>query len=352
MRSLLAAAVLVTAVLAGCAGADDDLFADQSDKSVRYSGPLTFNAPIATDRNGTEVPLPDWATDPALAPHVVERMVGLAGAEPNIGVTSTGSVFVNTFDQTQRSRDKGATWEVAYDWVTPGSPAVEDMFTTADPMLWVDPVTDRIFVSQMQGLFPGFCTYFIWSDDDGETWFERPAACGYPKIDHQKVMTAPYGPGMPPPPGAELVYPTVLYMCTNNQELGMWCSESFDGGITFHSQQQVAPQDVFCANINGHPVAWPDGTVAVPMGGGLGKPQDCVRPPTLYVTETNGIGSPAIELYGQATPEPVPGWNYRVCAPDLRQREIDPDLTVTPNGVGYMLIRHDDQHHWLLRSSQ
>jgi hypothetical protein len=349
MKAIAAALLLAALAFAGCAGQDRDLFDEQSGKTMRHDGELTFLPPVATNGTGM-VPLPDWAQDPARAPRVVERLIGLAGAEPNIGVTSTGSIFVNTYDQTQRSRDQGKTWEVAYDYVTPGSPNVEDMFSTLDPMLWVDPDTDRVFVSQMQGTGPtGYCTYLTWSDDDGESWLERPAACGYPHIDHQKIMTARYGPGMPAPPNP--VYPTVLYMCTNNQELGMWCVESFDGGLTFAEQQQVSPQDLQCANINGHPVAWPDGTVAVPMGGGLGKPSECLRPPTLYVTETNGIGVPAFDLMGVATPNEVPGWTYRVCAPDFIQREIDPDLTVTPDGTAYMLFRHDDQLHYLLRST-
>lgn len=350
-KALLAAALFASVVLAGCAGSDDDLFDTQSDKTQRYDGQLTFLPPVATNATGAEVPVPDWALDPARAPRVVQRMVGLAGAEPNIGVTSSGAVFVNTFDQTQRSRDHGVTWEVVYDYATPGGPLVEDQFTTADPMLWVDPDTDRIFVAQMQSLFPGFCTYMVWSDDEGESWFERPASCGYPYLDHPKIMTARYGPGLPAPPRELLPYPNVFYMCSNHLDLGMWCAQSYDGGLNYETQQQVSPQDALCANINGHPVAWPDGTVAVPMGGGLGNPKECVRPPTLYVTETNGQGVPALDVQGLATPNAVPGWQYRVCAPDLRQREIDPDLTVTPDGTGYMLIRHDDQMHWLLRST-
>lgn len=348
-KGRLAGVLLAALVLAGCAGQDADLFEEQSDRAVRYDGELTFLGPTATNGTGVPVPLPAWASDPATEPRVVQRMLALAGAEPNIGITSAGSIFVNTFDQTQRSRDKGLTWETAYDYATPGGELTEDLFSTADPMLWIDPDTDRVFVSQMQSFGTGFCTYLVWSDDDGESWFERPASCGYPYIDHQKIMTAPYGPGMPKPPGA--VYPNVFYMCTNNLDLGMWCSESFDGGLTFHAQQQVSPQDTLCANINGHPVAWDDGTVAVPMGGGLGRPGECLRPPTIYITETNGLGGPALTLYGQATPELMPGWNVRVCAPDLIQREIDPDLTVTPDGTAYMLIRHDDQMHYLLRST-
>jgi hypothetical protein len=348
MRALVAAALLLAALLAGCAGQDSDLFASQQDKTHRFDGPLTFLPPVATNGSGAFVPLPAWAADPATAPHVVERMLGLSGAEPNVGVTSKGSIFVNTLDQTQRSRDHGATWEVAYDYATPGGPVVEDMFSTLDPMLWVDPDTDRVFVSQMQGLTPvGLCSYLVWSDDDGDTWFERPAGCGYPHIDHQKVVTAHYGPGMPAPPNP--VYPNVLYMCTNDQEIGTWCVESLDGGLTFGGQQQVSPQDALCANINGHPVAWPDGTVAVPLGGGLGGP-DCKRPPTLYVTETNGQGVPAFDLQGVATPNAVPGWTYRSCAPGFGQTEIDPDLTVTPDGTAYMMFRGADQLHHLLRS--
>jgi hypothetical protein len=349
-RNAFAASLLLTALaLAGCAG-DPDLFKGQSGLVQRYDGDLTFEPPVATNATGALVDVPQWAIDPATAPRVVEQMVGRGGAEPNIGITSSGALFVNTFDQTQRSTDHGKTWETVYDYLSPGAPTTEDLFSTKDPMLWVDPDTDRVFVSQMNSLVVGFCTNLAISDDDGATWIERPVACGMPHIDHQKVMTAHYGPGVAAPPEAARPYPNVVYMCTNNQDFGTWCTESFNGGLDWSVQQQVSPEDLTCANINGHPVAWPDGTVAMPMGGGLGG-AECTRSPTVYITETNGLGGPAITYAGAATPQLLPGWNVRTCAPDLVQREIDPDLTVTPDGTAYMMFRGDDQLHYLLRST-
>lgn len=336
--------VLAMTVLAGCS-ADNDLFTPQSEKVTRYQGPLEFPPPVATDGNATSprfVPLPAWAADAATAPRSIEQMVGKAGAEPNIGVTSSGSLFVTTFDQLQRSQDQGRTWETVWDYVTPGGPTTEDMFSTADPMMWVDPITDRVYVQQMMGTQ---CTYVAWSDTDGDpgSFFERPLLCDMPLIDHMKIMTAPPAPctvsvievGVCVPGVAvpNPIYPNVFYMCSNKLDLGMWCATSLDGGLSFAMTSRVIDTDPLCGNINGHPAAFHDGTVVVPLGGVLGG-IECDRPPTVYVSEDNGRV-----------------WMQRICAPQFVQVEIDPDITTTPDGTAYMLMRdRTDQRMYLLRS--
>ena len=70
--------------------------------------------------------------------------VGEDGAEPSIGITSSGCIFFIAFEKVMRSCDYGQSWEE----VT----GPECSFTTSDPYGWVDPVTDRIFNVQMQGL--------------------------------------------------------------------------------------------------------------------------------------------------------------------------------------------------------
>ena len=89
--------------------------------------------------------------------------VGQDGAEPSIGVTSTGCVFFIAFEKVMRSCDYGETWE---DVTGPMC-----AFQTNDPWGWVDPVTDRIFNVQMQGLET---SWICWSDDDGDTWIGNP----------------------------------------------------------------------------------------------------------------------------------------------------------------------------------
>ena len=93
--------------------------------------------------------------------------VGEDGAEPSIGVTSSGCIFFIAFEKVMRSCDHGASWE---DVTGPLC-----AFQTNDPYGWVDPVTDRIFNVQMQGLQT---SWICWSDDDGETWIGNPHDSG------------------------------------------------------------------------------------------------------------------------------------------------------------------------------
>ena len=70
--------------------------------------------------------------------------VGEQGAEPSIGVTSSGCIFFVAFEKVMRSCDHGQSWD-----------HMNSIFqhpSTSDPWLWVDPVTDRIFDVQMVDL--------------------------------------------------------------------------------------------------------------------------------------------------------------------------------------------------------
>jgi hypothetical protein len=342
-RTAALALLAVLPALAGCLG-DHGLFTPQGEKVHRVTGAQTWPASVAYDGNGTPVPLPA-AYLGASFPRAVQQMVGKAGAEPNIGITSDDRLFVNTFDQTQRSDDHGreGTWTTVYNYRTVGGNATQDLWSTADPMLWVDPVTDRVFADHMHGfLTVGFCTYLAYSDDKGATWTENPLACGVPHIDHQKLLSAPWGPatqGLPvlgsgsaaPNP----VYPNVLYLCTNDQDLGTWCTESYDGGLSWVAQQKVAEPDPTCGSINGHEAAFPDGTVALPLSAALTNADGsgCQRPLLVYVTEDNGLT-----------------WEGRACADGYGEVDVDPDITVTPDGTAYMVFRHNDQHTYLLRT--
>ncbi|HIM86399.1 MAG TPA: hypothetical protein EYM56_01140, partial [Candidatus Poseidoniales archaeon] len=85
--------------------------------------------------------------------------VGEEGAEPSIGVTSSGCIFFIAFEKPMRSCDHGETWVDTSD--------ITQAFFTNDPYGWVDPITDRVFNIHMMGLWT---TWIGWSDDDGETW--------------------------------------------------------------------------------------------------------------------------------------------------------------------------------------
>ena len=328
--SLLLALLAVAAPLAGCMGPDVDL-TPLSATLDSFDGAYTFPPLVAFDASGAPLASHDLLAEGA-APWGVQQLVPGAGAEPNLGVTSSGALFVTTFDQVRRSLDQGRTWEVVWDFVPPGDGATEDFFTTTDPMLWVDVDTDRVFVNHMH---PGLqCTYMAWSDDDGETWTDRPLACGLvPGIDHQKVMTA-----KPRTPLPTVGYPNVVYVCNNKRldafglpyGMGTSCFTSRDGGLTYPVETEAYVNDALCSNVNGHPAAFPDGTVAMVLGS-LGR--KCERPFTVVLSEDDGLT-----------------WRTRQCDPELGQVEIDADVTVTPDGTAYVLMRGEDQVARLVRS--
>lgn len=263
-------------------------------------------------------------------PHFVYS--GFTGAEPNIGITSSGSIFMTAFEDTIRSQDGGESWQPVYHYgflqgLTP--------IGTSDPMLWVDPITDRVFTNHMLATA---CFNMIWSDDDGDTWLQRDMACIIPVVDHQKVMTAPPGPELNPQATLGLqLYPNVLYTCYNAL-LGNQCFASFDGGLTY-TQEAVTmggvgggavpvigvPSD--CAGVGGHPAAAPDGTIAVAAGWNCG--------PVVSHSRDSGLTWTAF-----AGPQ-----EYGVGA------SIDPDLTFTPDGTMYLFYRDGEHMARVARSS-
>lgn len=146
---------------------------------------------------------------------------GFDGGEPSIGVTSTGSIFDIVGTATLRSRDEGETWQDVR------APATT---TSLDPMLYVDPWTDRVFVDH---LYVG-CSYLSWSDDEGANWLTNPVACGMPADDHQKVCAGSH-------PLENAPYPSVVYYTFNSFALlvdgaaHLVASRSLDGGLTWTS---------------------------------------------------------------------------------------------------------------------
>lgn len=242
-------------------------------------------------------------------PQVVGRLTGHVGAEPNVGVTSSGAVFVSAFDTTLRSRDGGNSWDVVHDF------NLADVKSSSDPMLWVDPDTDRIFVPHMFPILA--CSSAVYSDDDGDTWTEKPMSCGIPGVDHQKLAT---GKWRDPVPGTPL-YENAVYYCYN-KIVSTNCALSFDGGLTFPVDRVVATD---CGGINGHPTAAPDGTLYVPFGFVCGEAR-------VAVSTDNGL-------------------TYTVRELGVANLEIDPEVAVTPDGTAYYMGLGDDNRAYLVRST-
>lgn len=166
------------------------------------------------------------------------------GSEPNVGVLSDGTIFAQESLQTLRSRDDGVTWES----VAPPATSV----TTLDPMLFVDPWSDTVYVDQLYVA----CSVLAWSTDAGESWITNPAACGNPGDDHQKVAAGPNPLPLP--------FNAVYYAHSSFVD-GVFVSHSYDGGITWVTAPVVGVTDDRVYDNTGHVFADREGNVYDPM---------------------------------------------------------------------------------------
>ena len=198
--------------------------------------------------------------------------VGEEGAEPSIGVTSSGCIFFIAFEKVMRSCDHGESWEDVTGWMC--------AFQTNDPWGWVDPVTDRIFNVQMQGLET---SWICVSDDDGLTWVGNPHDSGTTPInDHIKLATGPWtgeGPYGNAGQFTQNLYETAVYYCYNKLA-GIFCYTSFDGGLNFVAGGQIFGLATTNGGLHGAITSAPDGTVYV-------TPR--VATPTVIVSHDNGF---------------------------------------------------------------
>lgn len=199
-----------------------------------------------------------------------------------VGIKSSGSQVPVSI--VQRSRDDGRTWEVL-DLLAKGVP---DDTQTADPLLWVDRDTGRLFNFDL--LLP--CSVISMSDDKGDSFFGG-VACNH--TDHQTLFTGPAPKDGPQPSG----YRNVVYYCAidGGASIAAYgitaCSKSLDGGLTYtrtasapyvtdYTSQEGGSMGIpgFCYGATGHGRVGPDGTVYVPRG-------MCGRP-TLAISRDEG----------------------------------------------------------------
>ena len=255
--ALATALMMILVALSGCIQNDEGFYEDE----------------VEVIPEGTFVTGPDGlpVEDLPLSLRFNFSDVGEDGAEPSIGVTSSGCIFFIAFEKVMRSCDHGETWE---DVTGPLC-----AFQTNDPWGWVDPVTDRIFNVQMQGLET---SWICWSDDDGETWLGNPHDSGTTPInDHIKLASGPwtgsgYGLGGQ---FSQAFYDQAVYYCYNKLA-GIFCFTSFDGGATFEAGGQVIGLATTDGGLHGAITSAPDGTVYV-------TPR--VETPTVIVSKDNGL---------------------------------------------------------------
>ncbi|HUR70221.1 MAG TPA: sialidase family protein [Candidatus Thermoplasmatota archaeon] len=266
MKVLFTAAIALLVLAAGCITTPSETPAAAADVPMD----LASTAAIVHGAAGAAVAWPAGLVAAAGGAY----HTGLPAAEPTIGTTSDGSIFMtaNTINPTcatvscpalpyanfnagptlVRSQDKGQTWVDVFPKLPTGD---SYKLRTWDPMVVVDRATDRVF---MDDIYPIGCGFMSWSDDAGESWMHNPASCGNPNVnDHQTVGTAK--PRMLP----TTIYPNLVYRCVNNGALSA-CAVSLTGGQTFLPQIPVAPQSG-CGGITGHLESDSEGRMFLPM---------------------------------------------------------------------------------------
>jgi hypothetical protein len=249
-----AAAAVLVALLAGCASPQPSSSSSAPPPSPPASLPPGCDANrTAVAHHAPGVLLPGAAG----LPHPCLSETGAVSFEPTIGITKTGTVFtgisVPDFSTTtptsvSRSTNQGKSW----DEVQPNLMGKPTHPTTEDFYMYIDPVTSRLFVSDLTGIN---CSTFSWTDDEGATWTTSLAGCI--QFDHQTIFAGP------PVASTTVGYPDVVYYCSANLvalagfSTTSSCEKSLDGGLTFA------------------PTGEPAFTVDPPMPGYLGVPGDC-----------------------------------------------------------------------------
>lgn len=315
--AILTGVLLLGTILAGCLGSDE-----------------TPPVPDPVPAPGMDVPegVQFFAGNQSLVPDasdfvlgVPERVLtGFQGAEPTVGITSTGAIFLAAFEDLLRSTDGGLGWESVYNFRLEGAPV--DPLSNSDPMMWVDPWTDIVYDAPM--FPPLLCSSIIASEDDGETWNERHAACPVLQpFDRQTLSSGPPGPDAPPAAGA--LHDTVLYLCYNQLATSS-CLTSYDGGLSWPVNVPVwdvatAPAgSENCAGQTGHPMAAQDGTMVVP------KAWFC-----------DGF-------FASVSTDSGLTWDVKT-GPQLGGDTLSPEIAFTPDGTMYAVWQGGDHLPYMTR---
>jgi hypothetical protein len=298
---------------------------------------------------------------------VVVRETHRVGAEPSIGIDAKDAIFVTTMGAAfnhnshglagvERSLDYGKTWTEVFNLSSYWGPAwnqqpdvQNNVMGNADPILWVDQQTGRVFATFMSDFQ---CAKMFMSDDQGATWLGNPEDCGLPGNDHPQVITAPPAPPVdmvglpvPMPHSPTAGYPNLVYYCyfrylaagtgqvhvspDDPLEGETFCAVSYDGGLTFQTDTQVASHRLDgCGGHNSPPAAASDGTVYVAMEA------ECQH---VVIASSSDNGVTWYPMEGPA----LPGGRVRA----------DPAVAITPDGKAYVLYMGSDQQPYLIRSS-
>lgn len=226
------------------------------------------------------------ATAVSDGPRLCSSETGAESAEPTIGITPQGDVFLYPafggpgFTRTgiARSQDSGASWRTILATGPAGAPThpIEE-----DPYMYVDPSTGRIFAESNESVL---CDVLSISDDNAQSW-ATTTLDGCVTADHENIFAGPAPAGGPQPSG----YAHVVYRCaydlgaTASYHEADVCEKSLDGGFLWqptgapafvydpstllgtHDLGQGMPEQ--CMEQLGHGVVGPDG--AIYLGAGM-----------------------------------------------------------------------------------
>jgi hypothetical protein len=222
-------------------------------------GPMTYHGTLTltTDPpSGTPGGRSAGTTKPTYRDYAAPAGLGDDAGEPSIGVdwktnaANGGTVMYQAGLETLRvSLDSAgnAAWQDVS--------SVNTSVLSLDPIMDVDAVHGRTFVSQLTGQD----SLFAFSDDDGGSWTPGQGG-GIPSgVDHQSVGNGPYPAGSTFAPLTS--YPNAVYYCSQDLEAA-FCARSDTGGLTFN--QGVPIYTSACGGLHGHVRVSPDGTVYVP----------------------------------------------------------------------------------------
>src|SRR3954447_12871742 len=232
-RALVARVLLAVALLAIAPGA---LAAPTPDPTCDFPG----QAAVSYRPTGDESPArPTAGTTGATA---CEHASGVQGMEPMLAVDRRGTLFMGiatdkglyedpgrltgtSHNNLLRSRDDGRTWDRI---------ALPGVIDASEGFPYIDPATDRLFVTSFSSDVTRCGQPVVYSDDEGATWTAAatPPGCSpATRGDWPKIFSGPFrgkAPGR---------YPSAIYVCNFVPNIlvaaSIGCWRSDDGGDHF-----------------------------------------------------------------------------------------------------------------------
>lgn len=275
-----------------------------------------------------------WSGD---LPIAAMRSTGIGASEPTIGAASDGTIYYMASDLDTslikparavvvgaprplilKSTDGGLSWAD----VTERIQGQDLTKTTADPYLYVDPATNRVFNVELYG----GCSYIAWTDNAGTSWERNPMGCGVPVNDHQTLAAGP------PRSTATDGYPNLVYYCVNQVAVTS-CARSLNGGKVFTPAgnaflglDPTEPNGPVCGGLAAHVTVGADGYVYVGKG-------HCGRP-AVAVSADDGLT-----------------WTKSIISTTVRANQHEISVGTDPSGNVYALFIGTDRLPYLAVSN-